>query len=95
MFVHWSGDVDTVSDVDAASTEITMYDDFSIAANFAGLADFDISGGVDGFDLARLARAFGSVSGDLRYDRVADLSNDGAVDGDDLAILAANFGSSR
>jgi RHS repeat-associated protein len=95
MFVYWSGDVDTVSDVDAASTEITMYDDFSIVANFAGVADFDISGGVDGFDLARLARAFGSVSGDLRYDRVADLSNDGAVDGDDLAILAANFGSSR
>lgn len=33
-FVNWSGDVDTVADVNAASTTIIMNDDYSIAANF-------------------------------------------------------------
>ncbi len=56
------------------------------------LADADLSGRVDGFDLARLARAFGSVSGELRYDATIDFDRDGDVDGDDLAILAAHFG---
>jgi hypothetical protein len=34
-FVNWTGDMDTVDDVDAASTTITMDDDYSITANFA------------------------------------------------------------
>jgi hypothetical protein len=33
-FVNWSGDVDTVADVNAASTSITMNDNYSINANF-------------------------------------------------------------
>jgi hypothetical protein len=33
-FVDWSGDVDTVANVNAASTTITMYDNYSITANF-------------------------------------------------------------
>jgi uncharacterized repeat protein (TIGR02543 family) len=33
-FVNWSGDVGTVSDVNAASTNITMSGDYSITANF-------------------------------------------------------------
>ena len=56
------------------------------------LADSDFSGHVDGFDLARLARAFGSISGEPSYDPTVDLDRNGEVDGGDLAILAANFG---
>jgi hypothetical protein len=35
-FVEWSGDVDTIANVKAASTTITMDDDYSIRANFEG-----------------------------------------------------------
>jgi hypothetical protein len=49
---------------------------------------------VDGADLIRLARAFGSRNGELRYWRPADLDGDGRVDGSDLAVVAANFGRS-
>jgi len=37
-FVNWSGDVSTISDVNAASTNITMSGDYSITANFALLS---------------------------------------------------------
>ena len=35
-FVEWAGDVDTIADVDAASTNITMNGNYSITANFVG-----------------------------------------------------------
>jgi hypothetical protein len=57
------------------------------------LADADLSGRVDGFDLAILARAFGAEDGvDPRYDASVDLDRDGFVDGLDLALLAPFFG---
>ncbi len=56
------------------------------------LADIDLSGKVDGFDLARLGRAFGTSCGDALYDAGADLDRSCAVDGQDLAILATSFG---
>ena len=34
MFVNWTGDIDTISDVNDASTEITMIEEYSIQANF-------------------------------------------------------------
>jgi hypothetical protein len=34
-FVNWTGDVDTVDDINTAETTITMDDDYSIIANFA------------------------------------------------------------
>jgi uncharacterized repeat protein (TIGR02543 family) len=34
QFVNWTGDVDAVANVDAASTTITMNDNYSITANF-------------------------------------------------------------
>lgn len=58
----------------------------------ARLADADHSSRVDGFDLARLARAFGSTIGQAHFDSAVDLDRNGAIDGDDLAILAAYFG---
>ena len=33
-FVEWTGDVDKISDVGAAITTITMYDNYEITANF-------------------------------------------------------------
>ena len=57
----------------------------------AALADVDLSGRVDGFDLARLAHAFGSPGAGTTYDPAVDLDRDGDVDGDDLALLAASF----
>lgn len=63
-----------------------------MVGNDPARADMDGSGAVDGRDLAILARAFATFSGDVRYDPVADLDGDGAVDGVDLALLAASFG---
>jgi len=36
-FVEWAGDVDTIADVEAASTNITMNGNYSITANFEGV----------------------------------------------------------
>jgi fructose-specific component phosphotransferase system IIB-like protein len=36
-FVDWTGDVDTIGNVNAAVTTITMEDDYSIAANFVAV----------------------------------------------------------
>jgi len=56
--------------------------------------DVDRSGRVDGYDLAVLARAFGSRKGEAAYSAAADLDASGLVDGSDLALLAARFGDS-
>jgi len=56
------------------------------------LADINLSSRVDGFDLARLGRAFGAAAGDPRYEAAADLDRDGQVDGADLALFAPEFG---
>ena len=42
-FVNWTGDVDTIANVNAASTTITMNGDYSIAANFVAVYDLTIS----------------------------------------------------
>jgi preprotein translocase subunit YajC len=42
-FVNWTGDVGTIADVNAASTTITMDDDYSITANFEGIAKYDLA----------------------------------------------------
>jgi hypothetical protein len=34
-FVNWTGDVDTIADVEDATTTITMYGTYTIVANFA------------------------------------------------------------
>jgi len=38
QFVNWLGEVDSIDDVNAASTIITMHDDYSITANFVSEA---------------------------------------------------------
>jgi hypothetical protein len=42
-FVEWTGDVDTVADVHATATTITMNGDYSITANFIAIYDLTIS----------------------------------------------------
>lgn len=54
--------------------------------------DFDRDGRVDGFDLQRFGRAFGSRLGDSRFSFLYDLNDDNSVTGADLALFAANFG---
>jgi uncharacterized protein YkwD len=52
QFVNWTGDVSSIADVNAASTIITMNDDYSITANFgavpAGLNSLTISSNTGG-----------------------------------------------
>jgi uncharacterized repeat protein (TIGR02543 family) len=45
-FVGWTGDVDTIADVKAATTAITIYDDYAVTANFA--PNWPLIGGVIG-----------------------------------------------
>lgn len=56
--------------------------------------DLDQNGRVDGSDLLRFARRFGSRLGETLYSPSSDFNNDGIVDGQDLAVLASNFGKS-
>jgi hypothetical protein len=57
-------------------------------------ADIDLSGRVDGRDLAILGRAFARQKGQSGYAARADLDRDGTCDGDDLAVLAGAFAQS-
>lgn len=67
---------------------------FIIAGTVFLGGDLDESGRVDGHDLVRFARHFGSVLGGGNYDSDSDFNGDGFIDGNDLAVLAANFGRS-
>ena len=42
-FVDWSGDVDTVASVFAATTTITMNADYSVMANFVAALEFSLN----------------------------------------------------
>jgi ribosomal protein L21E len=42
-FVHWIGDVGTIADVNAATTTITVNDDYSITANFKEMREYDLT----------------------------------------------------
>jgi len=41
-FVNWTGDVDTIADVNAPSTAITMNDHYFITANFEEIPEYDL-----------------------------------------------------
>jgi len=43
QFVNWTGDVDTIANVNAAITTITMNDDYSITANFEEIPEYDLT----------------------------------------------------
>ena len=56
------------------------------------LTDTDDSGEVDGYDLARLGRAFGADLGQSAWDATVDFNGDEAIDGLDLTVFANWFG---
>jgi hypothetical protein len=56
------------------------------------LADPTGDGIVDGIDVVRLSVAFGSTTGQPRYNATTDFDSSGQVDGTDLAVLAGDFG---
>jgi outer membrane protein assembly factor BamB len=65
-FTNWSGDVETIADVEAASTNITMSGNYSVTANFEPIT-------VERFDLTISRTGGGSVTapgeGTFTYDR--------------------------
>jgi lysophospholipase L1-like esterase len=78
----------------AANTVDREVVSFTIAGTQLLTGDLDQNGRVDGADLLRFARRFGSRLGETLYSPSADFNNDGIVDGQDLAVLANNFGKS-
>jgi len=63
-----------------------------IAIETRGLiGDNNRSGRVDGRDIEKLARAYGSGFGDEEYNPLADTNFDGVIDGSDLIDIGANF----
>jgi hypothetical protein len=56
------------------------------------VGDNDRSGRVDGRDLVKLAKSYGSAIGDSGYDAIVDTTFDGLIDGSDLIDIGANFG---
>jgi len=56
------------------------------------IGDNNRSGRVDGRDIEKLARAYGSGFGDEEYNPLADTNFDGVIDGSDLIDVGANFG---
>jgi len=58
------------------------------------LPDVSGDGMIDGVDLLRISVAFGTMTGDARFNGTVDINVDGFVDGDDLAFLAPRYGES-
>ncbi len=56
------------------------------------LGDIDRDGGVDSFDLGKLAYAYGSIPGSANWNPEADLNSNGRVDILDLFIIGRNYG---
>lgn len=67
---------------------------FTVAGAQVLQGDMDQDGRVDGTDLLRFARRFGSRRTDPLYSEAADFNGDNIIDGQDLAVLASNFGKS-
>jgi len=56
------------------------------------LGDLDRSDRIDGRDIERMARAYGSEYGDEEYDPLCDTTMDGIIDGSDLIDIGVSFG---
>ena len=87
-------DLTTADLATPANTQTSRLFRFVIAGTEFLDGDVDEDGRVDGTDLVRFARAFGSSLGSSRFMDAADFDSNGVIDGDDLAVLASNFGQS-
>jgi len=89
-FVHWTGDVRTIGNVNAAATNITMNGDYSITANFMGIkagdwikVEYKISGWPAGQPCPEwLKLEFLSVEGTIATVRVTMHMSDGTEESD-------------
>ncbi|MFQ5669360.1 MAG: FG-GAP-like repeat-containing protein [Acidobacteriota bacterium] len=63
-----------------------------LESGFAYRSDLDLSGRVDGFDLAQLGFLFGLGAGSPQYDFFLDVNMDGTIDGMDQTLFALAFG---
>jgi PKD repeat protein len=55
--------------------------------------DVNHDGKIDGKDIALAAFAYGTISGDPRWNPNADVNHDGKIDGKDIALIARNYGT--
>jgi parallel beta-helix repeat protein len=76
--------------IDAVSTD--HYPLMSPWKNPVG--DVNMDGKVDGRDIAIVARAFGAIPGDPRWNALADVNDDGKIDGKDIVTVVKLFGKS-
>ncbi|MGB5924595.1 MAG: hypothetical protein WBH01_00665 [Dehalococcoidia bacterium] len=79
-FVQWIGDVGTIADVNAASTNITVDGDYSITANFVGVEAGDV--GIEAGDWIKVAYTFNGWPADrpyLEWLKLEFLSIDGTI----------------
>jgi uncharacterized repeat protein (TIGR02543 family) len=70
-FVSWTGDVDTIGNVSAASTTIAMHDDYSITARFAAKHYDLIVSSTDGGSVSRPGEGTFSYDGGVAVNLVA------------------------
>ncbi|MBS2022679.1 MAG: hypothetical protein JST92_09730, partial [Deltaproteobacteria bacterium] len=54
--------------------------------------DFDNDSNVDGLDMERFAKSFGTHTGDAAFDAQTDFNGDGAIDDSDIALFLTRFG---
>jgi hypothetical protein len=64
-FTNWSGGVDSISNINAAATTITMEDDYSITANFVGVEAGHV--GIKAGDWVKLEYSFTGWPADQTY----------------------------
>lgn len=82
---------DLAAPANSVDREVTR---FTISGTQVLQGDIDQDGRVDGNDLLRFARRFGTRRTDPLFSETADFNLDNIIDGQDLAILASNFGKS-
>ena len=88
-FISWTGNTDTIADVGAASTNITMYDNYSITANF-GLPPVGLYGDanndtyIDSTDISYV-----KLTMFMRWNPNPgiDASGDGVIDSTDISYI--------
>ena len=72
--------------------QLTTYELPVSSYQFRVIGDVDRDGKVDGVDAALVTNAFGTRTGDARYDRTFDIDRNGSIDAADLQLLGGNYG---
>jgi hypothetical protein len=78
--------------IDSNMTNNILQSPFTVQVRIIG--DLNGDGKIDIEDISDVARAFGTVPGDPRWNPYADVNRDGRIDGMDLVMVAKSFGKS-